>query len=312
MSNKPTDDIGAARSALAERIYRWTKEDDHLTSGIPGLMLIRYETPTEPKSAMYEPCICLVAQGAKRVQLGNEEYIYDENHMLITSVGLPVMANITKATKEAPLLSLVLKIDLGMVAQLMVDSNLPAPRKRQTGRGMAVCEVSEPLIDGFQRLIDLLDTPEDIPILSPLILKEITYRLLMGELGPRLRQIATAESHGQQVARAVDWLKENYAKRLKVEDLAKRTGMSVSTFHNHFRAVTAMSPLQFQKWLRLHEARRLMLSENQDATTAALQVGYESPSQFSREYKRQFGAPPLRDIKTLHRQGRTEVVSNMA
>jgi len=237
MSNKPTDDIGAARSALAERIYRWTKEDDHLTSDIPGLMLIRYETPTEPKSAMYEPCICLVAQGAKRVQLGNEEYIYDENHMLITSVGLPVMANITKATKEAPLLSLVLKIDLGMVAQLMVDSNLPAPRKRQTGRGMAVCEVSEPLIDGFQRLIDLLDTPEDIPILSPLILKEITYRLLMGELGPRLRQIATAESHGQQVARAVDWLKENYAKRLKVEDLAKRTGMSVSTFHNHFRAV---------------------------------------------------------------------------
>lgn len=312
MSNKPTDDIGAARSALAERIYRWTKEDDHLTSDIPGLMLIRYETPTEPKSAMYEPCICLVAQGAKRVQLGNEEYIYDENHMLITSVGLPVMANITKATKEAPLLSLVLKIDLGMVAQLMVDSNLPAPRKRQTGRGMAVCEVSEPLIDGFQRLIDLLDTPEDIPILSPLILKEITYRLLMGELGPRLRQIATAESHGQQVARAVDWLKENYAKRLKVEDLAKRTGMSVSTFHNHFRAVTAMSPLQFQKWLRLHEARRLMLSENQDATTAALQVGYESPSQFSREYKRQFGAPPLRDIKTLHRQGRTEVVSNVA
>jgi len=312
MSNKPTDDIGAARSALAERIYRWTKEDDHLTSDIPGLMLIRYETPTEPKSAMYEPCICLVAQGAKRVQLGNEEYIYDENHMLITSVGLPVMANITKATKEAPLLSLVLKIDLGMVAQLMVDSNLPAPRKRQTGRGMAVCEVSEPLIDGFQRLIDLLDTPEDIPILSPLILKEITYRLLMGELGPRLRQIATAESHGQQVARAVDWLKENYAKRLKVEDLAKRTGMSVSTFHNHFRAVTAMSPLQFQKWLRLHEARRLMLSENQDATTAALQVGYESPSQFSREYKRQFGAPPLRDIKTLHRRGRTEVVSNVA
>jgi len=312
MSNKPTDDIGAARSALAERIYRWTKEDDHLTSDIPGLMLIRYETPTEPKSAMYEPCICLVAQGAKRVQLGNEEYIYDENHMLITSVGLPVMANITKATKEAPLLSLVLKIDLGMVAQLMVDSNLPAPRKRQTGRGMAVCEVSEPLIDGFQRLIDLLDTPEDIPILSPLILKEITYRLLMGELGPRLRQIATAESHGQQVARAVDWLKENYAKRLKVEDLAKRTGMSVSTFHNHFRAVTAMSPLQFQKWLRLHEARRLMLSENQDATTAALQVGYESPSQFSREYKRQFGAPPLRDIKTLHRQGRTEVISNVA
>ncbi|XXJ20587.1 AraC family transcriptional regulator [Desulfovibrio caledoniensis] len=312
MSKKNTDDISAARNALAERIHRWTEKDDHMTSDIPGLMLIRYEAPTEPMSAMYEPCICVVAQGAKRVQLGDEEYIYDENHMLITSVGLPVMANIVTASKETPLLSLVLKIDLPMVAQLMVDSNLPAPRTRQTGRGMAVCQVSEPLLDGFQRLIDLLDTPEDIPMLSPLILKEILYRLLMGELGPRLRQIATAESHGQQVARAVDWLKENYAKQVKVEGLARKSGMSVSTFHHHFRAVTAMTPLQFQKWLRLHEARRLMLTESQDATTAALQVGYESPSQFSREYKRQFGAPPLRDIKNLHRQGRTEVVSGAA
>lgn len=312
MGNNATDNISTARSALARRIHRWTEEDDHQTSDIPGLMLIRYEAPTEPMSAMYEPCVCLVAQGVKRVQLGDEEYIYDENHMLITSVGLPVMANIVTASKETPLLSLVLKIDLGMVAQLMVDSNLPAPRPRQTGRGMAVCEVSEPLISCFQRLIDLLDTPEDIPILSPLILKEILYRLLMGELGPRLRQIATAESHGQQVARTVDWLRENYTKQLTVEGLARKTGMSVSTFHHHFRAMTAMSPLQFQKWLRLHEARRLMLTESRDATTAALQVGYESPSQFSREYKRQFGAPPLRDIKNLHRQGRTEVVLGAA
>ena len=312
MGNNATDNIGTARSALAKRIHRWTEKDDHQTSDIPGLMLIRYEAPTEPMSAMYEPCVCLVAQGVKRVQLGDEEYIYDENHMLITSVGLPVMANIVTASKKTPLLSLVLKIDLGMVAQLMVDSNLPAPRTRQTGRGMAVCEVSEPLINCFQRLIDLLDTPEDIPILSPLILKEILYRLLMGKLGPRLRQIATAESHGQQVARTVDWLKENYTKQLTVEGLARKTGMSVSTFHHHFRAMTAMSPLQFQKWLRLHEARRLMLTESWDATTAALQVGYESPSQFSREYKRQFGAPPLRDIKNLHRQGRTEVVLGAA
>ncbi|EGB14453.1 transcriptional regulator, AraC family [Pseudodesulfovibrio mercurii] len=312
MSKNGTDGISAARSTLAKKIYRWTEQNDHLLSEVPGLMLVRYEAPTEPMSAMYEPCICLVAQGAKRVQLGDEEYIYDENHLLITSVGLPVMANIVRASKEEPLLSLVLKIDLRMVAQLMVDSNLPVPRNPQPGRGMAVCEVSGPLLDSFQRLVDLLDTPEDIPILSPLIHKEILYRLLMGELGPRLRNIATAGSHGQQVAKAVDWLKENYAKQLKVEGLAKATGMSVSTFHHHFRALTAMSPLQFQKWLRLHEARRLMLSESQDATTAALQVGYESPSQFSREYKRQFGAPPLRDIKTLHQLGKTEVVSGTA
>ncbi|WFS61828.1 AraC family transcriptional regulator [Pseudodesulfovibrio thermohalotolerans] len=312
MSKNETNPIGTARTALAKNIYRWTEENDHLEPGIPGLMLVRYEAPTEPMSAMYEPCICLVAQGAKKVQLGNEEYIYDKNNLLLTSVGLPGVAQVIQASKEKPLLSLVLKIDLRMVAQLMVDSNLPVARNQQPGRGMAVSEVSGPLLDSFQRLLDLLDTPEDIPILSPLILKEILYRLLMGELGPRLRSIATAGSHGQQVAKAVGWLKENYAKQLKVEGLARKTGMSVSTFHHHFRAMTAMSPLQFQKWLRLHEARRLMLTENQDATTAALQVGYESPSQFSREYKRQFGAPPLRDIKSLHKKGKTEVVSGAA
>ncbi|MFV0350665.1 MAG: AraC family transcriptional regulator N-terminal domain-containing protein [Halodesulfovibrio sp.] len=311
MSIHEQDEIRAARSTLAKQIYRWTEENDHLVTGIPGLMLVRYETPTEPRSAMYEPCICLVSQGAKRVQLGDEEYVYDENNLLLTSVGLPVVAQVIEASKEKPLLSLVLKLDLRVVAQLMVDSNLPVSHQ-QSGRGMAVCEVSKPLIDSFNRLIDLLDTPEDIPILAPLILKEILYRLLMGELGSRLRQIATAGSHGQQIARAVDWLKENYAKQLTVESLAKESGMSVSTFHHHFRATTAMSPLQFQKWLRLHEARRLMLSESQDATTAALQVGYESPSQFSREYKRQFGAPPLRDIKNLHQTGQTEVVSGAA
>jgi AraC-like DNA-binding protein len=312
MSNNETTEISAARSALAKRIYRWTEGNGDPAATVPGLRLVRYEAPTEPMSAMYEPCICLVAQGAKRVRLGDEEYVYDENHMLITSVGLPVMANVVRASKEIPLLSLVLKIDLRMVAQLMVDSNLPLPRNRQPGRGMAVCEVSEQLIDSFLRLIDLMDTPEDIPILSPLILKEILYRLLMSDLGPRLRQIATAGSHGQQIARAVNWLKGNYTKQLKVEGLARETGMSISTFHHHFRALTAMSPLQFQKWLRLHEARRLMLVERQDATTAALQVGYESPSQFSREYKRQFGAPPLRDIKNLHQMGQTEVVSGVA
>ena len=312
MSNNTRNDITATRSELARKIARWTEKSGHVESAVPGLMLVKYEAPTEPMSAMYEPSICLVAQGAKRVQLGDEAYVYDENHLLITSVGLPVMANVIKASKEVPLLSLVLKIDLRMVAQLMVDSSLPLARNQQPGRGMAVGEVSGPLLDSFQRLVDLLDTPEDIPILAPLILKEILYRLLMGELGPRLRQIATAGSHGQQIVRAVDWLKENYARQLKVEGLAKETGMSLSTFHHHFRDLTAMSPLQFQKWLRLHEARRLMLTENQDATTAALQVGYESPSQFSREYKRQFGAPPLRDIKNLHRMGQTEVVSGAA
>ncbi|MDD3683578.1 AraC family transcriptional regulator [Desulfovibrio desulfuricans] len=312
MGNNEQQNITASRQALVKLISHWTENEYRLETKIPGLLLVRYEAPTEPKSAMYEPCICLVAQGAKRVQLGNEEYVYDENHMLITSVGLPVMASVIQASKEAPLFSLVLKLDLHVVSQLMLDSNLPEPRTQQPDRAMAVCEVSSSLIDSFIRLVNLLDTPEDIPILSPLILKEILYRLLMGDLGPRLRQIATAGSHGHQIAKAVNWLKGNYSKQLKVEGLARETGMSLSTFHHHFRALTAMSPLQFQKWLRLHEARRLMLTESQDATTAALQVGYESASQFSREYKRQFGAPPLRDIKTLHQSGQQEVITGMA
>lgn len=312
MSKNNEHNLAQSRNELARKIARRTKGSGPVETAIPGLLLVRYEAPTEPKSAMYEPCICLVAQGAKRVLLGDEEYVYDENHLLISSVGLPVMANVVQASKEVPLLSLVLKIDLRMAAQLMVDSDLPAPRNQSPGRGLAVCKVYGSLLDSFQRLVDLLDTPEDIPILAPLILKEILYRLLVGELGPRLRQIATAGSHGQQIVRAVDWLKENFNKQLKVEGLARQTGMSVSTFHQHFRALTAMSPLQFQKWLRLNEARRLMLTEDQDATTAALQVGYESPSQFSREYKRQFGEPPLRDIKNLHRIGQTEVVSGTA
>ena len=164
---------------------------------------------------------------------------------------------------------------------------------------MAVSEVSLPLLNAFQRLIDLLDQPEDIPILAPLIQREILYRLLMGEQGPRLRQMGAAGSQSHQIARAIDWLKANFSQPLRVDDLAAHARMSTSAFHHHFRALTAMSPLQFQKWLRLHEARRLMLTEHLDAATAAFQVGYESPSQFSREYNRLFGAPPLRDITSL-------------
>ena len=312
MGNNEHQNVTASRQALVKLISHWTENEHRLETKIPGLLLVRYEAPTEPKSAMYEPCVCVVAQGAKRVQLGNEEYVYDENHMLITSVGLPVMASVIQASKQAPLLGLALKIDLPVVSQLMLDSTLPEPRTQQPDRAMAVCEVSAPLIDSFIRLINLLDQPEDIPILAPLVLKEILYRLLTGDLGPRLRQIATAGSHGHQIAKAVNWLKGNYNKQLKVDGLARETGMSLSTFHHHFRALTAMSPLQFQKWLRLHEARRLMLMESQDATTAALEVGYESASQFSREYKRQFGAPPLRDIKTLHQKGQQEVITGVA
>ncbi len=299
-SNTPEGDaLDASRRALTNHISRWTENEHHLETKIPGLVLAKYEEPTPPKNGIYEPSICLVVQGAKRVLLGDDEYIYDADHFLITSVGLPVKASVLEASKETPLLGLVLKVDLRMVAQLMVDRSLPFSRTPQAGRGMAVSKVSVPLLNAFLRLTDLLDQPEDIPILAPLIHKEILYRLLVSEQGPRLRQIASTGSHSHQITRAIDWLRENYAQQLKIENLAKDIGMSSSAFHHHFRSVTAMSPLQYQKKMRLLEARRLMLTEQQDATSAAVQVGYESPSQFSREYRRQFGAPPLRDIKRL-------------
>jgi AraC-like DNA-binding protein len=219
---------------------------------------------------------------------------------------------VTKASPEKPYLGLVLNIDQREISQLMVDSNLPPPRPQQSSRGMATGEVTLPLLAAFQRLIDLLDEPRDIPILAPIIEREIFYRLLVGDQGARLRQIAVAGSQSNQIARAIDWLKGNFTKPLHIDDLAAHVNMSTSTFHHHFRQVTAMSPLQYQKWLRLNEARRLMLAEDQDATTASFQVGYESPSQFSREYSRLFGAPPLRDVINLRQIANNERVLGQA
>jgi AraC-like DNA-binding protein len=248
---------------------------------------------------MYEPSICLVAQGVKRVLLGDDTYVYDVRHFLITSVDLPTVVQVIKASREKPCLSLLLKLDQREISQLMADSHLPAPRAQESSRGMAIGEVTLPLLTAFQRLIDLLAEPKDIPILAPIIQREIFYRLLVGDQGARLRQMASAGSHSHQVAQAIEWLKSHYTNPLRIDDLAARVHMSTSTFHHHFRRLTAMSPLQFQKWLRLNEARRLMLTEHFNAATAAFQVGYESPSQFSREYRRFFDEPPSRDITYL-------------
>ncbi len=312
LNNTDTSLLEASRQELAHRLARWTEKTRRLETPIPGLILARYEETTEQTSGVYEPSICLVAQGAKRVNLGNEEYIYDANNYLITSVGLPVVFNVIEASPETPLLGLVLKFDLHVLAQLMLDSNLTITRPQKSGRGMNISEIDAPVLNAFLRLIDLLDTPKDIPVLAPLILKEILYRLLLGEQGAHLRQIVSAGSHSSQIARAIDWLRKNYASSLKVDVLARQIGMSTSTFHHHFRALTAMSPLQYQKWMRLHEARRLMVMERLDATSAAFQVGYESPSQFSREYRRQFGAPPLQDMKKLSQMGTYETSANQA
>jgi AraC-like DNA-binding protein len=300
--------MAVALETLGRSIARWTGKGDQHTTAIPGLSLYRRDEPSQPTSIMFEPRICLSAQGAKRVLLGDDTYVYDPQHFLITSVDLPTVVQIIKASREKPYLGLILKLDKREISQLMVDSHLPPPRPQRSSRGMATGEVTLPLVTAFQRLIDLLDEPKDIPILAAIIQREIFYRLLVGDQGTRLRQMASVGSQSQQIARAIDWLKGNFTRPLRIDDLATQVNMSTSTFHHHFREVTAMSPLQYQKWLRLNEARRLMLAENRDATTTAFQVGYESPSQFSREYSRLFGAPPLRDITNLQQMANNEMV----
>ncbi len=291
--------LEVALETLGDSIARWTDKGDRYETGIPGLSLHQRSEPSPPISIMYEPRICVVAQGAKRVLLGDDTYVYDAHHYLITSVDLPTVVQIINASRGKPYLGLVLRLDQREISQLVVDSNLPSPRPQQSSRGMATGEVTQPLIIAFQRLIDLLDEPRDIPILAPIIQREIFYRLLVGDQGVRLRQMALAGSQSQQIARAISWLKGNFTQPLRIDDLATQVNMSTSTFHHHFREVTAMSPLQYQKWLRLNEARRLMLTDHLDAATAAFQVGYESPSQFSREYSRLFGDSPLRDVTNL-------------
>lgn len=312
MSNKAdikevTDNcLESAVAALKDSIARWTEKGELHTTAIPALSLFRRNEPTEPISGMYEPSVCLVAQGAKRVLLGDDTYVYDAHHYLITSVHLPTVVQIIDASPEKPYLGLRLKFDLREIAQMMVDSNLPQPRAQQSSRGMATGEVTQSLLNAFLRLIDLLADEKDIPILAPVIQREIIYRLLVGDQGARLRQIASAGSQSQQIARAIEWLKSNFTEPLSIDDLAEKVSMSNSTFHHHFRSMTALSPLQYQKHLRLQEARRLMLAERMDAATAGFQVGYESPSQFSREYNRLFGAPPLRDIAKLRQMAAAE------
>ena len=293
-------EMDLALDSLGKIIARWTDKIERLETAIPGLLIYNRKEPTQPTSAMYEPSVCVIAQGAKRVALGEDSYVYDPHHFLITSVDLPTVVQIVEASREQPCLGLIFKLDQREISQLMVDSNLPPPpRPQQSSRGMATGEVTLPLLTSSQRLIDLLAEPKDIPILAPIIEREIFYRLLVGDQGARLRQMASVGSQSQQIARAIDWLKGNFTRPLRIDDLAAQVNMSTSTFHHHFRAVTAMSPLQYQKCLRLNEARRLMLTEHQDATPAPLPVGYESPSQFSREYGRLFGAPPLPDITNL-------------
>jgi AraC-like DNA-binding protein len=283
---------------IASRITRYVRDEGIHPTAVSGLFLKRAVRTHERMPWIYEPALCLIAQGSKRVTLGDEVFVYDRATYLVASVDLPVTAEVVEATPDRPYLCMLLRFDPKEVAALLVDAELP-PAAGAPSRGMYAAKTTAEMAHAMLRLLRLLDTPEDIPNLAPLAQREILYRLLKSEEGWRLRQMASVHSHARRIAKALEWLKLHYAEPLRVEDLASEASMSVSSFHEHFKSVTAMSPLQYRKRLRLQEARRLLLAESIDAATAAHRMGYESPSQFSREYSRLFGAPPSRDIERL-------------
>lgn len=288
-----------AHKTLASLIARNISKDGIEATALPRVHLIRGSHPTEPLSVLHEPAICLIAQGRKQVILGDEVFEYDSEKYLIVSVDVPISGQITQATPKQPYLCLRLDIDRAMLAALTVEAGVGDRSTQRDTSGIMLSTVTPELMEAAIRLVRLLDTPEDIPVLAPLAERELLYRLLKGEQGGRLAQIAFAESRINQVNRAIDLIKTHYREPIASADIADAARMSLSALHTHFKAVTAMSPLQYQKQLRLQEARRLMLFNATDAASAAFAVGYESPSQFSREYARLFGAPPARDVARL-------------
>lgn len=296
-------DLGAQTEAIRARILdvlsRLSWDGLRFEHAIPGLSLYRVVEPAGPFSSVYEPSLSLIIKGSKRISVGDETLVYDESCFFLTAIGLPMTGQICAASEGEPYVAAMLRLDLERLRRLIADYDIQPSDTRERDRGIVVGAATPELFDAFLRLISLAATPTDIPFLAGHIQNEILYRLLSGDQGARLRRFALAGTNSNRVAKAVAWLKENYTSPLRVEDLADMANMGVSTLHHHFRAMTAMSPLQFQKHLRLHHARELMLSGSLDAASASIKVGYESPTQFSREYRRMFGHPPLRDIRAI-------------
>ncbi len=297
------DRARALRVELARKISVFMGSAESRATDIPGLTLYRRIAPTAPSPVTYEPSLAVVAQGRKRVDLRQTTFFYDASRFLLTSLDLPVVSRVIEASEEAPYLCMLLKLEMPVVRELLSREEIHAPEGPSDSPAMAISETTAEMLDACCRLMDLLETPQDIPFLSGLVQREIIYRILRGSAGARLRAIATLGDQSNRTAKAIAWIRANYAKPARVEDLAAIAGMGVSTFHRHFQALTAMSPLQYQKQLRLQAARGRMLVDGLDVASAAFEVGYESASQFTREYSRFFGQPPMRDIRTLRSPG---------
>lgn len=291
--------LNAQMGQLAQGVMRLTKSESNIQTAIPGFSVFKISENTKPLTGYYEPCVCLIAQGAKHVQLNDDMFVYDTEHYLFSGLHLPVFAQVVNVTQDKPYLGLKLSFDYQEITQLMLENHIPPPKGLRSARGMVTGKLDSQLINAFQRMIDLTEEETHIPTLAPMIRREIFYRLLVGEQGETLRNLAAMGTPSHHVAKAISWLKSNLSQNIRVESLAELASMGVSTFHHHFRNITAMSPLQYIKTLRLHEARRLMLTEHLDSASAAYNVGYESPSQFGREYKRMFGNSPIKDVEQL-------------
>jgi len=287
----------AMRAALAHKVSAHTHAEGNTLTEIPGLRLYRRSEPSACVSAAYEPSLVVFLQGQKQINLGKTTYLCDGSNFLLTSVDLPVVSQVIAATEKEPLLGLLLKLEMPLAREILSQQEFHLGGESADAQGMAIGITSLELLDACSRLVDLLDAPQDIPFLNSLIQREIIYRLLRSPQGKHLRAIATLGEQSHRTAKAVEWLRGNYAKPLRIEELATMARMGVSTLHHQFRSLTAMSPLQYQKQLRLHVARERMLNEGLDAASAAFEVGYESASQFNREYSRFFGQPPMRDVK---------------
>src|SRR5580692_5522359 len=296
-TNDPT--VTQMLKELAGSISKALDGAADVSTDVPGLALHRNTAPTAPNPCTYDPSLLIVPQGKKHVDLGKQSYVFGESTFLLTSIELPIVSRVCVATVEKPYLAFFLKLDMGIVRDVLHTEEVRISAPPVGTRGMVLGEVTVELLTPCSRMVQLLDTPQDVPFFCKLLQREIIYRLLQGPQGGRLRSVATKADQSYLTAKAVTWLRENFEKTLNVDELASMAGMSRSTLHHHFRGLTAMSPLQFQKQLRLHAARQKMLTEELDAASAAFEVGYESPSQFNREYKRFFGQPPMRDIEAL-------------
>lgn len=290
--------VQAQREELVERMARAIREDGTVDP-IPGIRLYRFSSPTAPLPGVFDPAFCVIAQGSKELYLGEECYRYDPYHYCLGTVELPIVSQIIDASNERPYLSLRLELDPILVGSVMVEAGHHLSENNADVRAISVDSLDTDLMDAVVRLVRLLDAPTEAPFLAPLITREIVFRLLRGKQGDRLHHIAVLSGYTSPIARAIERFHQHSDQPLRIESIARELGLSVSWFHHHFKAITGMSPLQFQKRLRLQEARRLMLGDGLDAASAAHRVGYHNAAHFNREYKSLFGLPPMRDIERL-------------